>query len=278
MTDTEARRRRDLKGDARRERILELLHTRSGGDFTVEELSERMNVSVATVRRDLTRMRELGTIARTYGGVTLIPNAEVPSRDRRTAHRAAKEAIGARAAELVDDDDLIVIDAGTTTACMAPHLSHRSALTVVTNGIGVINGLLEHPGPDVIVLGGQLRGINETIVGAEAQDMLSRVHASRAFIGTDAIDPQRGIASRTFAQSLLKSQMMSGATEIIILADSSKLVDDDFRYWSPLTRAWTLITDSNADDAALSRARSAGAETIHVVEAPDFDTSTEKEL
>ncbi len=271
VDDERSQKRRDLKGDARRGRILAMLQSRPTGDLSVEELSEKLDVSLATVRRDLNRMRELGTIARTYGGVALMRSVEVPVRDRQTSHRAAKTAIGRLAAELVSPGDLIIVDAGTTTARFAACLGDLDDLTVVTNGIGVINSVLDgaHPGPDVIVLGGQLRSINETIVGAVAQEMLTGVRASRAFIGTDAIDPQHGIASRTFSQSILKKQMMASSSEIVILADSSKLGGGDFSHWTPLTRSWTLVTDADADEHALERARLAGATDIRIAEIAD---------
>ncbi|WP_298868315.1 DeoR/GlpR family DNA-binding transcription regulator [uncultured Microbacterium sp.] len=260
--------RRDLKGDARRARIVDLLQERAGEDLGVDELSTVLGVSAATVRRDLGRMRELGVIARTYGGGTLIPQREVPVRDRFSSHQAAKDAIGRLAAGFVTKDELIVVDAGSTTARFAAHLGGRDDVTVITNGIGVINSLLDAPGPEVIVLGGRLRGINETIVGDTAHEMLSRIRASHAFIGVDSIDPQRGIASQTLAQSLLKSRMIACAEDVVILADSSKLESDDFRYWSPMQRPWRLVTDSGIDERMKDRARLAGATDILVAPLP----------
>jgi len=265
MESTTQRKRRDIKGDARRERIVELLQ-QGGGDLAVEELAERLGVSFATVRRDLARLRNDGAVARTYGGVALLPRAEVPARDRQTERWREKDAIGRLAADLVEAGELLIVDAGSTTARFASQLSGIADLTVVTNGVAVINSLLAHPGPDVIVLGGQLRGINETITGGPAEEMLAGLRASRTFIGTDAIDPERGIASRTFAQSRLKSLMMRNAREIVVLADSSKLEAAEFGYWSAIPSRWTLVTDSGATRAQLDMARLAGAEDIRIAE------------
>src|SRR5919112_3962585 len=110
----DGRRRQDHKGAARRAQILRMLEQNPGGDLSVEEIALQFGVSFATVRRDLTRLREQHGVARTYGGIALIQPVEVPTRERRTTLRRAKEAIGRHAAELVSDGQLVVLDAGST--------------------------------------------------------------------------------------------------------------------------------------------------------------------
>ena len=112
----------------------------------------------------------------------------------------------------------------------------------------------------VTVLGGTLRGINETIIGTEAEAMLGSVYATTAFIGTDAVDPVLGITSRTYEQARLKTTMMQHARQVYVVADSSKLGDHaPFHYWSKLPAGWGLITDAGAAVADLAALRAAGA-------------------
>lgn len=261
--DRPAHRRRDLKGDARRARILELLDEERG-DLTVEEIAERFGVSFATVRRDLARLRDEHGVARTYGGVTAIRPAEVSTRERSTTFRRAKQAIGRAAAGFVADGDTVVLDAGTTTTALAHELGDHRGITVVTNGIGVMTALLDADDVEVMVLGGRLRRINETITGPVAEDMLRHLVAATAFLGADTIDPVRGIASRTFEQSRLKTLMMHSAARVVVLADSSKLDGGAFTYWSPLDRPWELVTDAGASAAQVEAARAAGAVQVHL--------------
>jgi DeoR family transcriptional regulator, aga operon transcriptional repressor len=110
------------------------------------------------------------------------------------------------------------------------------------------------------VLGGRLRPLNETISGAEAENMLRSVVADYAFIGADAVHPQFGIASRTLEQSRLKTLMMQRARHTVVVADRRKLTTDQFNYWSPLPAEWRLITDDEADAAALDELRTVGAQ------------------
>lgn len=257
-------RRRDLKGATRRAQILQLLQEQAGADLGVEELASTFEVSLATMRRDLARLHAEEGVTRTYGGVSLIqPRDELSIRQRETTRPAAKDAIGARAARLVADGDTVILDAGTTTACLAAHLGDSEGVSVITNGIGPILRLLDIGTVAVTVLGGRLRHINETVAGAEAEEMLRHVYADTAFIGTDAIDPELGIASRTAEQSRLKTLMMRRARQVVVLADSTKLAGGPYQHWSPLDLPWQLVTDDEADEAALDLMREAGARTIH---------------
>jgi len=252
-------RRRDVRGARRREQILQLLQGPGNGSLSVEEIARRFDVSFATVRRDLSRLHQDSSITRTYGGVALSGPAELSIHQRHLEYTQEKDAIGRRAAELVDDGAVVIVDAGTTTEFVAQHLT-ATGVTVFTNGIGAINILLRNDDVSVVVLGGRLRAVNETISGAEAENMLRHVVADYAFIGADAVHPEFGIASRTFDQGRLKSLMMQRARHIVVVADHRKLVTDQFQYWSPLPTEWHLITDDAADPAAVEALRSVGGQ------------------
>lgn len=252
-------RRRDVRGGKRREQILQLLQTVESGALSVEEIAERFGVSFATVRRDLSRLHQDRHITRTYGGVALTGPAELSIHQRHLEFTAEKDAIGRRAAEMVADGAVVILDAGTTTEFVARHLDADDT-TVFTNGIGAINVLLGNDDVSVVVLGGRLRAVNQTISGAEAEHMLHSVVADYAFIGADAVHPQYGVASRTLEQSRLKTLMMQRARQIVVVADRRKIDTDQFNYWSPTPARWRLITDDDADAVALSELRAVGAE------------------
>jgi DeoR/GlpR family transcriptional regulator of sugar metabolism len=252
-------RRRDVRGARRREQILQLLQTVETGALSVEEIADRFGVSFATVRRDLSRLHQDRHITRTYGGVALTGPAELSIHQRQLEFTQEKDAIGRRAAELVSDGAVVIVDAGTTTEFVARHLD-ADDVTVFTNGIGAVNVLLRNEKVSVVVLGGRLRPLNQTISGAEAEHMLHSVVADVAFIGTDAVHPEYGVASRTLEQSRLKTLMMQRSRQIAVVADSRKLITDQFNYWSPLPARWRLITDDGADQAALEALRDTGAD------------------
>jgi DeoR/GlpR family transcriptional regulator of sugar metabolism len=254
--------RRDIKGDKRRGEIMDLLASGSSGNMPVAELAETFGVSVATIRRDLSDLEDRSLITRTYGGAALLhPPAELTMDERASAHASAKRSIGRAAAQMIEDNDLVILDAGSTIEQVALAIGDRP-ISVVTNGVRVISRLapLEHV--RVLVLGGALRGINETITGPDTEEMLSRVFAEYAFVGADGIDPRRGIASRTYEQSRVKALMMRNAAKVVIVVDSSKLLDQNFHYWSALPQEWTLVTDHEADRDALAKLRDSGSVTV----------------
>lgn len=252
-------RRRDIRGARRREQILQLLQTVETGALSVEEIADRFGVSFATVRRDLSRLHQDRHITRTYGGVALTGQAELSIHQRQMEFTQEKDAIGRRAAELVNDGAVVIVDAGTTTEFVARHLT-ADDITVFTNGIGAVNVLLRNERVSVVVLGGRLRPLNETISGPEAESMLHSVVADHAFIGTDAVHPEYGVASRTLEQSRLKTLMMQRSRDVTVVADHRKLSTDQFNYWSTLPPRWRLITDDSADPDAIDKLRSIGAE------------------
>ncbi|MFT4108670.1 DeoR/GlpR family DNA-binding transcription regulator [Propionicimonas sp.] len=254
------------KGQRRRQRILAMLTSDPDANLSVTDLSEAFGVSVATIRRDLSHLQDQRLVTRTYGGAALQhhPRAELNMAERGATHTEAKTAIGRAAAGLVEDGDLLILDSGSTTEQLAIALGDRP-ISVITNGLRVVHRLVACERVRVTVLGGSLRGFNETIYGADAEEMLGRICATTAFIGTDAIDPLRGITSRTYEQARLKSAMLRQTEQVYLVADSSKLGEHPpFQYWSTLPRAWGLITDDGADPATLAELRQAGATSIIV--------------
>src|SRR4051812_12480928 len=117
MTNDVPQRRTDHKGAARRAQILRMLQDNPSADLSVEEIAQRFGVSFATVRRDLARLRERQGVARTYGGIALLQPVEVPTRERRTTFRRAKEAIGRHAAAVGAAGDLVVLGEGRPPTC-----------------------------------------------------------------------------------------------------------------------------------------------------------------
>jgi DeoR/GlpR family transcriptional regulator of sugar metabolism len=250
----------------RRERIVELLVQLGEGSLPVEELATTLGVSTATVRRDLGQLRAEGRITRTYGGAVLgTPSAELSVRQREQANAAEKGAIARAAAEFVEPGQVVLLDAGSTTEQLARVLRTIPGLTIFTNGVGALSTLLEYGDVEIVVLGGRLRRINQAISGATAEQMVRSLYADIAFIGADAVDPERGIASRTFDQSTLKTLMATHARTVVVVADSTKLTAAWTSYWSALERPWTLVTDEAADPELISSFREANPQVQIVV-------------
>src|SRR5512139_2618864 len=142
--------------NVRHQQIIE--HVLSKKSVRVVELSDIFNVSLATIRRDLSQIEEKGLIQRVHGGAVLIEDIEEPPiLNRKYKQSEAKRRIGSAAADLVNDHETIIITSGTTTEAMVPFLTGKNGLTVITNAINVAGQLVRYPHISVIVLGGWLR-------------------------------------------------------------------------------------------------------------------------
>ncbi|WP_167202461.1 DeoR/GlpR family DNA-binding transcription regulator [Actinomyces respiraculi] len=252
------------KSERRRARLVRIIGEDPGRKVSVNDLADLLGVSVATIRRDLTVLERDEVVSRTYGGAALAPRRrEMTMAQREVSNAEAKRLIAQEAVALLNDGDLVILDAGSTAEQIAVALDNRLELTVVTNGLRCINRLVDQDLVQVLVLGGRLRGFNETICGGDAEQTLSHIFASIAFVGADAVDPVRGIASRTYDQCRLKTMMLRQAGRVYVVADSSKLDDSSaLPYWAPLPQEWGLITDAAADPDALATLEARGATIV----------------
>ncbi|OSM42333.1 DeoR/GlpR family DNA-binding transcription regulator [Nesterenkonia sp. PF2B19] len=242
----------------RRALILEKLREGTGS-VHVEDLSRAFGVSVATARRDLDRLVRDSLVTRTYGGAVLgNVRAEQTLREREVSNAAAKDSIARRAAALVEPGSTVLLDAGTTTGQLSRYLSRIPGLTVLTNGLNALNVLVESDEDvHVIALGGSLRRTNQALMGPAAEAVVRSVYADIAFLGTDCLDVERGISSRTLEQNSLKQLMSAHARRTIVVADSSKLNTTWSTYWTALPSPCDVVTDDGAGEEALSPFRAA---------------------
>lgn len=245
---------------SRRRQVIDLLSTRTGPVGT-DDLSSELGVSVVTVRRDLDLLEQSGQIIRTHGGALL--NSQRPERsipERQDTNALAKAEIAVAAAALVKPGMTVLLDAGTTTSRLAAELAGISGLTIVTTGVNVL-GVLANLDTDasIICAGGTLRPVNQTLLGPFAESVVSSVYADVAFVGSDCVDVQRGVSSRTPEQNAMKALMIRQARRPIIVADSSKLATNWATHWFVPPAGIELLTDSGATDEVLAPFLESGA-------------------
>ena len=198
------------------------------GDLTVDEACRILGISEATVRRDFVELAERRAVEKTWGGVRSSSESAsadmVPSGVRESLHPQEKERIARKACELIEDGDVLVIDGGTTTLCMAPHLANRP-LRILTNSILIahrIDRLRSNPnGAEVFLTGGFLYPGSGLLVGPEALQSILKYHARWAFLSVGGLDAQGATNTN---QLVVESEqaILSVAESAVVLADSSK--------------------------------------------------------
>lgn len=250
MSDASSRRATRARHDA----LVALLRDGVEG---VEALAGRLGVSPSTVRRDLGRLQREGRIARTYGGALVREGfTERSFGESAQLNQAAKAAIADAALALVPERGTVFLDAGTTCLALARRLVDRGPLTVVTRGLEAALFLVRSDGVRVTVLGGDVRPLSHGVVGSLSSLTLQRLSVDIAFLGADAVDPDRGIGEPTPEETYVKEVAASRASDVVVLADGSKLAPASLPAWLPLEPTWTVVTDATAPPDRLEALRS----------------------
>lgn len=230
--------------EERRRVILERM--RSGMAVKVGDLSAEFGVSESTIRRDLRDLEESGLLERTHGGALPAESTQAePSFAEKTDQQLAeKQAIGTLAASLVRDGDSVILDAGTTTLEVARALRGRRNLTVVTNAFHIAAELADLDSVQVIVTGGTVKGNTLALVGPMAERSFDELNVDWAFIGTNALDLQRGLTTPTQTEAQVKRRMIAAARNVAVVVDSSKVGKLSFATIAPVQQIQTLVSDT----------------------------------
>ena len=178
--------------EERQEKLLGIL--REKRKVAVSEMCDVFNVSGATIRADLRQLEEEGLLTRTHGGAVLRTRAsfEQASDAREIVNLSAKERIGQRAAALVEDGDIIVLDTGTTTLHIARNIRDRQNVTVVTNDYQIARELEASASIQTILLGGIVKKGYHCVVAINGRSILDTLNVDKAFMGTNSLSLKHG--------------------------------------------------------------------------------------
>ncbi len=218
------------------------------GQVTVTELNGLLDVSEATIRRDLEQMAGQGWVKRTHGGAVKVEPAgsEPPIKQRLTKNADEKEQIGALAASLVKAGDTIFLGSGSTVREMVPHLINIPNLTVISNSLPVISELAASE-VELIVIGGMLRKSELSMVGHVAEQAIREFRADYVFMGIAALDVQYGLTSDFLPEAITDRLILDIGRHCVIVADHSKFGRVNSVFLAPVTTADTVITDGETD-------------------------------
>jgi DeoR family transcriptional regulator of aga operon len=244
------------------ERFSAILDQLAGsGSASVEELSEQLGVSGATIRRDLTQLAEQRLLTRTHGGaVGQSVSYELPVRFRTERHSAQKQLIGQAAAALIPEGAVVGITGGTTTTEAARVLATRQHLTIVTNALNIAAELAVRPSLSLIVTGGMARSASFELVGPVAEHTLAGYHLDVALLGVDGISTTAGCTTHDDVEARTNAALLRQSKRAVVLADSTKLGRVAFATICQLSQIDVLITDEDAAPDELALLRAAGLE------------------
>lgn len=242
----------------RHKRIIDLVNDRRF--ISLNEISESLNISKSTLRRDVQELEQAGFLIRTRGGVSLTSEDVVPHNVsheasvhiRKSECQEEKARIAKAAMKYINPNDTIFLDSGTTTYELAKELSsYDQYLMVASNDLSSALEMCENDKLELVVVGGKLRKHNYSMIGYFSDSIISQMHADTAFISTDAVDGRKGIMAFSLDEVTGKKAMINGAREVILLCDHTKFGRIAFVTISGLEQIDRLITGSEVDPAAL---------------------------
>ena len=234
----------------RRVRILHLLKEK--GIVRVDELSQDLDVSVITVRRDLASLENEGLLERTHGGA-ISANIKVnePSYlDKGQQNISVKKRIARKAAELINPGETVFINSGSTTSMVLSEIVRISGLTIITNNVSALHNLDAGPDIDLILTGGSLRAGTGCLVGEEALYRLNQSFPAASIIGVDGISFRRGLTSHNPHEAAVTRKMIEQTSgRVILVADSSKIGSLSLHHICSLSAVSVLITEALPDSS-----------------------------
>ncbi len=227
----------------RQEKIVQYINEKQ--TVRTQELSEMFDMSPVTIRSDIDDLARRGLIIKNHGGAMSVQrrmNLEIPSVIRSQQNIEAKQEIAFIAADMIEDDDVIILDSGSTTLEIAKRIKSRG-VTVITNDLKIGMTLADKGSISLIMAGGTLLSSVYALVGSETIEFFNRVRVNKLFLGCDAVDFEWGVSNRTLQEVSTKTAMMSAAREVIAMADSSKFHRQVFAHLCDLTDLDMLITE-----------------------------------
>ncbi len=232
---------------------------------TVDDLVAALQVSTATVRRDLARLEREGAIVRSHGGAVRKDRGyEVPIGDRSLTRAEEKRRIAAYSSSLVADGEVVGITGGTTTMEVARALAGRSELTVVTNALNVGAELALRRNIRLVLTGGVARSASFELSGPIAERTIRDYNLDVAFVGVDGVDAVAGFTTHNDLEALTNAALVRQATRVVVVADSSKLGQVKFVRICGIDAADLLVTDDGASQAQVAALEAAGLAVVLV--------------
>ncbi len=237
---------------------------RRDGRVDVTALAELLGVTTETVRRDLTVLERHGLVRRVHGGALPVERLrfEPGVAERTETMTAEKERIAKAALRDLPDGGAVLLDAGTTTARLAESMPDDRELTVVTNALPIALSLTARPRLTVLTVGGRVRGRTLAHVDRWALRSLAEITVDVAFMATNGISLEHGLTTPDPAEATVKEAMIAAARRVVLLADRTKVGNDQLCRFGELHQVDVFITDSGLDDATAAAFEAEGIEVV----------------
>lgn len=251
-----------LTTDERREDIIALI--RSAGKVKVSELSARYGISEVSIRRDLYQLELEGHLSRVHGGAVssgkLYVNMDL--QERHKTNSVSKKRLAKAVAELIEDNDTVMMNSGTTLSYVLQAIQGRRGVTIVTNSIPNAMDAALFSSFHVILLGGEFDSKYQFTYGEDAQAGLDNYHATKCIISVDGISAEAGLSLYYSHEASLVRKMIERSGELIVAADGSKIGRSAFAKITDISAVNVLVTSADPSEEELGAIEKAGVRVI----------------
>lgn len=248
----------------RKQYILDIL--RRDGQVIAKQVSQELRLSEDTIRRDLRELAQEGLLQRVHGGALPASPAIVDFSARESLSITGKQAIGAAAAHMIRDGQVVFIDGGTTAVQLVRQLPRALQATIITHSPRIAVELVQHPTVEVILLGGRLFKHSIVTMGTAALNALSHIHADVYFMGVTGVHPDAGLSTGDLEEAYMKRAISEQSAETYVMTSREKLGAASQYIVCPLNAVTGLIVESGLPEALLRPFRIAD---LAIVEAAD---------
>jgi DeoR/GlpR family transcriptional regulator of sugar metabolism len=215
------------------------------GEVRVTELSQMLNTSVVTIRKDLDKLEKEGLLKRVHGGAVKTSRTQQTLfiTDNRNIKKAEKKAIAAATSELVEEGESVIINVGSTTFYVSQELKKKKNLIVITNALMIYNEFAYCRNITTFFLGGRHHVGMQITCGDDTIEQLSKYRADKLIIGMDGVDIEAGATTYNHVEDTVMRYMIECSKEKILVVDDSKIKRTTFAHVAPLTAFDTMVTN-----------------------------------
>ncbi len=250
------------QAEIRREKIVTLIN--SEGKVKVSVLSKMFETSEVTIRADLEILENMGTLSRIHGGAVARNKLylDMDLNERYNTNAQNKKILAAKIADYIEDNDTILLNAGTTLLYVLRAIKNKTNINILTNSIANASEASSYRGFNVTLLGGSIDSKYSFTYGADPIAQLSRYHATKCILSVDWITAQSGLSLYYSSEADLVKMMIDSADCVFVAADSSKFGRDTFARVSSLEKVDTIFTNQTVYMAEFAKIKSLGVKIV----------------
>lgn len=234
------------------------------GFVKVVDIARELDVTTVTIRKDLKLLEDKGLLFKTHGSASPV-NPHIVDRhvsEKERLHMSEKERIGKAAAKMIDANDAIIVNSGSTIFAFVDKIRPEGTLTLVTPCVKVTLGMCDVENVNIFQLGGMFHSRSLSVVGNYAAHLLENVSCSKLFLGVDGIDLDWGVTTSNVDEAELNKAMMKAASKTIVLCDSSKFGKRGFGRICDVEAIDVIITDAGIPPAVRQKLEEQGVGVV----------------